>query len=249
MWKKLAVGSGRSAVGANDKNSGVCVQESRPGSRLPPAERPLSTKRVVGLIGGMGSGKSLVAELFRRRGAKVISGDQLGHEALRQPDVLAQVVGRWGRSILEPDGTVSRRRLGAIVFADAQERRALEALVFPSIERRIREEIVAATNCSDFALIVLDAAIMLEAGWQKACDWLVYVHAPRAARLQRLQAQRGWDAKEVRERENAQLPLTEKVSRADYVVDNSGGPERVAQQVDDLLRQWGIAQATAEKGE
>jgi dephospho-CoA kinase len=96
---------------------------------------------------------------------------------------------------------------------------------------------------------VLDAAIMLEAGWHKVCDWLVYVHAPRAERLRRLQEQRGWGAKEVQERESAQLSLTEKASRADYAVLNFGSLERVAQQIDDLVRQWGIARGTAGYGE
>src|SRR5207302_1443609 len=99
----------------------------------------LQSKPVVGLIGGIGSGKSLVAETFRRRGAKLISGDQLGHEALRQPGILAEVVRRWGPGVLEPDGTPSRRRLAAIVFKDPKELHALEALVFPWIERRIGE--------------------------------------------------------------------------------------------------------------
>jgi dephospho-CoA kinase len=189
----------------------------------------------------MGSGKSLVAELFRQRGAKVISGDELGHEALRQPDILATIVRRWGADVLQPDGTVDRQRLAAIVFTNPDERRALEALVFPWIERWIREEIDAARRESKFALMVLDAAVMLEAAWHKVCDRLIYVHAPRTVRMRRLQEQRGWNAKEVHERENAQMSLTDKVSRADHAVDNSGAPERVAEQIDDLLRQWGIA--------
>jgi dephospho-CoA kinase len=194
---------------------------------------------VVGLIGGMGSGKSLVAEMFRKRGAKVISGDQLGHEALRQPDIVADVVRHWGPGVLEPDGTISRPRLAAIVFGNPEERSALEKLVFPWIERRIQEEIAAARARSDFALVVLDAAIMVEAGWNKFCDWLVYVDAPRTIRLRRLKEQRGWGAKEVLERENAQMSLAEKARRANFTVDNSSTPERAAQQVDDLLRQWG----------
>src|SRR4051794_5295036 len=106
----------------------------------------MSEKPVVGLIGGIGSGKSHVAAEFARRGAWVIAGDQLGHEALRQPDVRAQVVQRWGESILDPRGEVDRRRLGAIVFADAGQLRELEALVFPYIERRIAEEIARAQD-------------------------------------------------------------------------------------------------------
>src|SRR5689334_1195329 len=100
--------------------------------------RNTASPPVVGLIGGMGSGKSLVAEVFCRRGATLISGDQLGHEALRQPEIYSEVVRRWGTGVLEPDGAISRRRLAAIVFGDPKERRALETLVFPWITRRIR---------------------------------------------------------------------------------------------------------------
>jgi dephospho-CoA kinase len=196
-------------------------------------------KPVVGLIGGIGSGKSRVSAEFARRGARVIAGDQLGHEALRQPEIKARVVGRWGEGILDEQGEVNRRKLGGIVFADPQERKALEAISHPWIERRLTEEIEKARRDPAVALVLLDAAVLLEAGWNRHCDWLVYVHAPRAVRLRRLAGQRGWSEKEVDDRSRAQLPLTEKVSRADYVIDNSGPPEDAARQVDDLFRQWG----------
>src|SRR2546430_1806647 len=97
-------------------------------------------KPVVGLIGGIGSGKSWVSALFAERGARVISGDALGHEALRRPEVKARVVERWGPGVLSGAGDIDRRRLGARVFADPAELRALEALVFPYIGSRLREE-------------------------------------------------------------------------------------------------------------
>jgi dephospho-CoA kinase len=187
----------------------------------------------------MGSGKSTVAAEFIRRGGRLISGDQLGHEALRQPEVRDEVVRRWGREVLDPDGQVSRPKVAARVFANDAERRALEALVFPWIERRFQEEIARANADPDVAFIVLDAAIMLEAGWNNVCDSLVYIHAPRVLRLRRLAEQRGWNAKEVEARERAQLPLTVKVSRADFAIDNSGPPEQVAPQVEALLRRLG----------
>jgi dephospho-CoA kinase len=87
---------------------------------------------------------------------------------------------------------------------------------------------------------VLDAAIMLEAGWNRWCDRIVYVHAPRAVRLQRLAKQRRWTEKEVAARETAQMSLSEKISRADIVLDNSGTPEETAAQVNELLRRWGL---------
>jgi dephospho-CoA kinase len=200
----------------------------------------LQSKIVVGLIGGMGSGKSLVAAAFARHGARVISGDQLGHEALRRPEIRTRVLERWPQ-VRGDGGEIDRRKLGAVVFAEAAERKALEALVFPWIERRLAEQVAAARADPGVALVVVDAAIMLEAGWSRHCNRLVYVHAPRALRLRRLAEQRGWSEKEVQARERAQMSLTEKVGRADAAVDNSGPPDHVAGQVNDLLRRWGLA--------
>jgi dephospho-CoA kinase len=203
---------------------------------------------VVGLIGGMGSGKSLVAAELARRGARVISGDRLGHEALKQPDIRARVVERWGPAVLDGGGEIDRRKLGAIVFGDVRQRRALEALVFPAIERGIRAAIAAAQSDPDVRLVVLDAAIMVEAGWDAACDRLIFVDAPREVRVRRLIEQRGWSAKEVDARETAQMALTEKRGRADYVLDNSGPPEQLARQVDDLWRQLQLNSALLPQG-
>jgi dephospho-CoA kinase len=201
----------------------------------------MTHKPVVGLIGGIGSGKSRVAEAFARHGAFVISGDRLGHEALRQPDIIERVARQFGREVLDEQGKVNRRRLGALVFADPAQLRALEELVFPSIERRFAEEIALGQADAKAVLIVFDAAVLLEAGWNKRCDWVVYVHAPREVRLARLAGQRGWSAKEVAAREKAQMSLTEKVTRADYVVDNSGSAQELESQIISLLRQWGVA--------
>lgn len=196
------------------------------------------TKPVLGLIGGIGSGKSEVAEEFARRGAKIVSGDRLGHEALRQPDIRNKIVERWGQGILDKQGEIDRRKVGAIVFADDNERKALETLAFPYIEAGIRREIEVARNDPAVKLVVLDAAIMLEAGWNNVCDRIVYVDSPREQRLERLARQRGWSEKEVAAREKAQVNLSEKKARADVVLDNSGTREHTARQVEDLLKQW-----------
>lgn len=195
----------------------------------------MAHKPVIGLIGGIGSGKSRVAAALAHHGAAIVAGDQLGHEALRQPEIRQRVVGRFGNSILDSTGQIDRRILGQKVFAHTGELHALEQLVFPWIERRIREEIELAREKPDVSCIVLDAAVMLEAGWNSFCDWIVYVHAPRAARLQRLAEQRGWTPKEVQARSEAQFSLTEKVTRADTAIDNAGPPEALAAQLASLL--------------
>ncbi len=204
----------------------------------------MNRKPVIGLVGGIGSGKSTVAAALARHDGRVIVADALGHEALRQPEIKAQVVARWGQGVLDGKDEVDRRKIARIVFAKENSRgdelRALESMVFPYIGRRIHEEIQAAAADSTVRLIVLDAAVMLEAGWNNACDRVVYVHTPRPERLRRLKEGRGWSPKEVEDREAAQLSLTEKVTRADWAVDNSASPDAVAARVEILLAQWGL---------
>src|SRR5438552_18432269 len=167
-------------------------------------------KPIIGLIGGIGSGKSSMAAEFVRRGARLLSGDEFGHEVLRRPKIKEQVVSRWGDKILDGQGDVDRRQLGQIVFADPVERAALEAWLWPWIMRRLSEEVAAAQADPAVPLVVVDAAVMLEAGWNGVCDRIVYVDAPRELRLQRLARQRGWSEKEVAAREKAQWSVDEK---------------------------------------
>jgi dephospho-CoA kinase len=196
---------------------------------------------VLGLLGGIGSGKSSVARELAKQGGWLINADELGHEALRQPDLKKQVIARFGPGIADPRGEIERKKLGSIVFADVHELRALEAIVFPFIGLRIREEVEAARQRADVRFITLDAAVMLEAGWHDACDRLIFVDAPAPLRLGRVKHKRGWSAADLQAREQLQMPLEEKRRRADAVVDNSGTPETLAAQVAALLRDWGLA--------
>ncbi|MBI1916518.1 MAG: dephospho-CoA kinase [Planctomycetes bacterium] len=205
---------------------------------------PRQSPRVIGLIGGIGSGKSQVARVFAEEtGGKIISGDVLGHEALKQPEVRDAVVRRWGASVLDAHGEVDRRKLGGIVFAKVSELTALEGLVHPWIKRRIGKDVEAFRRDASVPLVVLDAAILLEAGWDGVCDALVFVDVPRALRLQRIAGQRGWTQEEVEARERAQLPLSEKAGRADFSLDNSGTVEDLRRQVRSLLDRWDIPRA------
>jgi dephospho-CoA kinase len=197
-------------------------------------------KPVVGLIGGIGSGKSQVAAAFAARGARVISGDDLAHEALRQPAVKARIAERWGQGVFDAKGDVARKQLAAVVFADPEERKALEGIVHPWIRERIRAEVVEARQNPAVRLVVLDAAIMLETGWNEICDRLVFIDAPNAERMRRVAGQRGWTSDDLAARERAQLPLTVKAARADHTLDNSGSLVHLGRQVDALLEQWGM---------
>lgn len=204
--------------------------------------------KVVGLVGGIGSGKSEVARMFAAEaGARVVAADGLAHEALRQPEVREAVERRWGAGVLDESGAIDRKKLGGIVFADRSELEALEALVHPWIESRIRQEVEEARR-GHCPLVVLDAAIMLEAGWSDVCDELVYVDVPREVRLGRIARQRGWTEKEVEARERAQLPLEEKARRAGHTLENTGTLEDLRRRVRTLLEQWGVAPARGAGG-
>ena len=198
-------------------------------------------KMVIGLIGGIGAGKSTVADALVSHGGRVVAGDPVGHEALRDPEILARVTELWGqRDILRPDGQVDRRKLGAIVFPSPVERTRLEHLVHPYIRRRLEEEIAAARSDPSVPFVVLDAAVMLEAGWNDACDKLVFVDAPREVRLARVMEQRGWTEDDLKNREAVQMPTERKKELADAIVNNGESPALTRAQVDDLVSHWNL---------
>jgi dephospho-CoA kinase len=194
-------------------------------------------KPIIGVIGSIGAGKSVVAGELARLGGELIVADALGHDGLRQPSIKAQIRGRFGDGVFKPDGDIDRRRLASIVFNDDAERRALEAIQFPYIGARVREKIAQATNNPAVQFVVLDAAVLLEAGWRKDCDRILLVDAPRELRLERLKS-RGWSAEELDRRERSQLPLEEKRKAADAVLVNDGTVAEAAKKVRAVLQSW-----------
>jgi dephospho-CoA kinase len=205
-------------------------------------------KPVIGLVGGIGAGKSLAAQCFAERGGWVVDADALGHEALRQPDIAARVIERWGDRVRKPDGSLDRRAIGRIVFADPLERKALEELVFSYIGKRCREEVARGLADAKSRFVVLDAAVMLEAGWNNETDWIVYVDAPRPTRLARLAHRSGWTDSELAARESAQWPEDVKKARADAIVLNDSTVESLQRQIDALLTKWVVLPAKTVSG-
>ena len=194
----------------------------------------------IGIVGGIGSGKSTVALALQELGGFIVNGDSLGHEALCSPGIKEKLIDHWGNAVFDASGEVDRRKLGRIVFADPAELKKLEGLVFPYIEKRIREEIAAARSRPTAKFIILDAAIMLETGWNRNCDKILFVDAPRELRLARLAEKRGWDANELERREKAQMPIEDKRRRSDAVIINDGDPEKVARQAKVTLECWKV---------
>lgn len=203
----------------------------------------MTRKPIIGLLGGIGAGKSSAAAAFARRGGVVVDCDKLGHDALGASGVLEKLIERWGEGVRKPDGTANRRAIAEVVFQDEAERKFLESVVFPGIGELARTEIARGQINPDVRFVVLDAAVMLEAGWNDVCDKLVYVDAPRELRLQRLAARSGWTEADLTARESAQLPAEVKKARANAVILNDDSPTRLQDQVDLLLENWGLLPA------
>lgn len=188
---------------------------------------------MVGLVGGIGSGKSLAAQALAQQGAFVLDADAVGHALLQQRPSRDRLVERFGTEILVPDPgdgslrPIDRAVLGGIVFEDPSARRDLERVLHPRMRRTFERAISRAVRKGQNRAVVLDAAILFEAGWDDLCDTVFFIDTPRAARLERLSAARGWDAAALATRERAQLPLDEKKKRSDLIIPNQGSAEEL----------------------
>lgn len=190
-----------------------------------PKTRTHRAKPIIGLVGGIGSGKSAVASVLQGLGATVIDSDRLAHAELNRPDVVETIRSWWGDKVCRSDGQVDRKVVGAIVFADATQLDRLERLLYPRLHRQ-RETLVAEYE-QDPAVraVVLDAPKLYEAGLGDYCDAVIFVDAPREQRLRRVRATRGWSEEELDRRERSQDSLDRKKANADYIVTNDSSLE------------------------
>lgn len=187
--------------------------------------------RIVGLTGGIGSGKSVVAKMLAKLGAEVIDADQLAREAVRPgSDGLAEIVSRFGPSVLDPNGELDRRRLGSIVFGDEAARRDLNRIVHPRVAARTAEEIEAAAK-RGAEVVVYDVPLLYENALEKTFPEVVVVSVSPETQRGRIATRDRLEQAEIEARIRAQLPLAEKVTRATHVIDNDGTLEQTERQV------------------
>jgi len=199
----------------------------------PPPFRP-TTPVVLGLLGGVASGKSTVAGLFAQRGLVHVDADQVARTVSEDPGILGAIRAALGPGALGPDGRLDRPAVARLVFSDPVLRQRLEEITHPPVRRRILAELAAARARGESVL--LDVPLLLEGGLIDQCDAAVFVAADRAERLRRA-ALRGWGPDELDRRERAQAPLAEKQARARFTVDNGGSLAATAAQVDAVLAQ------------
>ncbi len=188
---------------------------------------------VIGLAGGIGSGKSFVANFFAEAGCVIYDADREVTALYKRQDVLDTVRGWWGEEAVI-DGEIDRATIAQIIFEDESQRGRLEGLLFPRLHERRRELIQEAAQTGAKAVVV-DAPLLYEAALDEECDVVVFVDTPREIRLERLKARSGWDEGELSRREKAQLPLDAKLQRSDYSLDGSAAPEELRRRTVSLL--------------
>ena len=208
----------------------MATEEGTTGSGPKPAERP-----VLGLLGGVASGKSTVAGILADRGLLVLDADQMAREVVTQPEVLRGLVERFGADVLAPDGTLDRAALADRAFRDEDSTAALNALVHPPV----RAQLLAALQVEPDRAVVLDVPLLLEsplAGW--VTTW-IFIDSDSDSRDARTLA-RGWPAGDRAQREKRQTDLTVKRSHADEVLENKGDIGDLEGAVDALLDRLGV---------
>lgn len=190
---------------------------------------------LIGILGGIGSGKSLVSGELARLGAVILDGDRMGHLVLEEKEVRDVLRERWGEAIFREDGSVNRREIAKRVFGDApnakEELKSLEAVTHPRIGKRLFAELERLRSEGKVKIVVLDAPVMTKTGWHKKCDRLWFVECPKVERVKRVAA-RGWTAEQLEAYEAAQDSLEWRKSLCDTVIDNSGDQDATRVQVE-----------------
>lgn len=197
--------------------------------------------KVIGLTGGIASGKSTVTKLLRQYGLDVLDADAIAWELAQPNNKLWQsYVDRYGESVLLPDQQLNRQAVADIVFSQPEEKAWMDGMAHPIIKAEIQNQLNHLSEAGKKAAVI-DVPLLYEAGWDKLVDevWLVYVDSE--VQLQRLMARNGYDVQEAKRRIKAQMPLAEKRRKAQVVIDNNGTGQELAERVKKLLdaqKEW-----------
>ena len=188
---------------------------------------PWSKSKVIGLTGNIGCGKTTVSRMFEDLGAEVIEADRIGHQLLEKEKIKKRVVGIFTERVLNGKGNISRKKLRNLVFKDKEKLEKLNSILHPLMVKEIKKKIKASRS----NLIVIDAAVLLEAGWDSLVNKVLVVSAPHHTQLKRIKDQTNFSPAEIKGIMEAQLPQSEKINRADFVIENEGSVNKTREQV------------------
>ena len=192
----------------------------------------------IGLTGGIASGKSTVTKMIRGLGIPVIDADQVARDVVKVgEEAYEQIIKTFGQDILQENGEIDRAKLGAIVFYNEQERKKLNAIVHPAVRRRMLAEKEAYVQ-KGAKTIVLDIPLLFESELTHLIDKIIVVYVDDDIQLERLMKRNGFSEEEALARIRSQMPLHEKVKKADAVINNNGTIEETKQQLFQILKEW-----------
>jgi len=196
--------------------------------------------KVIGLTGNIACGKSVVARMFEELGARVIDADRIARWVVEPGEpAWKEIVERFGNGILNPDRTINRGKLGGVVFKDKEKREELNSITHPRIIERIKE-LIQEYGKEKVGVVIVEAALIVEKGGMKPLiDDLIVVTADEETQIRRLMERNGFSREEALSRIKSQMPVSEKVKHATYVIDNSGPLEETRKQVEDVWRRIG----------
>jgi len=194
----------------------------------------IGEKPIIGILGGLGSGKSTVANEFAKLGCKVIDADKIAHELFKRKTVKEKIVDLFGQVILDSEGKIDHKKLANIVFADADKLSSLNRIIHPLVLERAEGLIKRYNRQNQVKAIVLDMPLLVEVGWAKRCDRLIFVDCKRQLRVERAKKM-GFDENQLKIRENFQISLDNKVGLADNSIENNSGFLVLAKQVADIF--------------
>jgi len=189
---------------------------------------------VIGLAGGVGSGKSAVAANFSDLGCIVLDADRQVRELLGHDDVRDKIIQWWGERVLDESGALDRSAIASIVFEDEAQLHRLESLLHPRVIA-MQREVIAKADAERTPAVVLDVPLLFEAGMDAECDAVLFIDAPEKARLERVVKNRGWDREELARRQARQWPLERKKAASDFVVTNDGDLADLKTQVERIF--------------
>jgi len=192
-------------------------------------------KAIIGILGGIGSGKSTVAAEFAKLGCKVIDADKIAHGLLDESVVKAKVTAAFGEFILDSAGRINHRKLADIVFTDADKLSSLNNIVHPLVLARAEQLMERCNRQKQVKAIVLDMPLLVEVGWAKRCDKLIFVDCEPQLRAIRAKKMGLFDENQLRIRENFQISLDSKAGLVDNIIDNNSGFSELARQVADIF--------------
>ena len=195
-------------------------------------------KVVIGLTGGIGTGKSTVSQILKEKKFPVIDLDIISHEVIKFPKVVEKIVGNFGKEVLEYNNTgnwiVSREKLGRVIFGNREKRLILNSVMHPEILRIMREKILECKK--ENKIIFVEIQLLFEVQWEKEFDYILLVSAEKETQIKRILSRDNRSKEEALSIINSQMSLDEKKKRSDYVIENDGNIQDLEKKVDDFLK-------------